>query len=929
MLGILEHLDEAIALTDVELHGHGPHIRYANPAFVELTGRSLRAVIGSGLAGLRAGDTDSGELHRLVMAAINDGEPVRRVVHLARADRAALWVELDVAPLADESGTVAQVLLVLRDVTEQVSRQELLAVAGWRAFDLCVVVDADGRVLRAEPAEQPLMGHVPGDVLGAVLLHWVHPADEAMLAQALVAPHAAGVVMARLRHGDGSWRWLELRIVDRRGDARIDGIVVVGRDVSDRAQAQAELSQTTGQLQMAVSVAGLGTWRLDLTEGTVAQDAHAANQVDIDPDGPPLTLEQGLAYVHPDDREPLRDAIRLAIAEDRSFERTFRVDQGDGTWRWLLARGEVAFAADGTPSYVNGVTLDVTGRHDVAEQVTRTLEGLADAYFALDHEWRFTFLNARAEHLLDRSRDELIGRPVWEGIPAPVATLCDRSYRRAVHTGEPVTFEMFYPPNECWYEVRVLPGDDGLAVLLHDVTDRVRIEAEQHRLLAAERTARRAAEAARQAAEASQAELAHAVAHDALTGLVNRTELEHRLGALLNAPSTSVAVLLFDLDDFKLINNSLGHTVGDTLLCHVAGRLTRDDAQPTLACRLGGDKFVVACEDLDVDSALAFAHRLKVAIQEPYHVEGRTVSVSTSAGVTIATAHDDADTIIRNAATATSSAKRKGHGHVAVYDTSLHQHELCRLDTSTDLRATRHGEQLELHYQAIFDVATGTRVAAEALLRWHHPTRGLLLPGAFIDLAEETGLIVPVGAWVIDRACQAVAAQRSTHAPRTLWVNASAPQLMRSDFASTIEAAQQRHGVRRGELGVELTERTLITDPEAVGTQLAALHHLGVRIAVDDFGTGYSSMSSLQQYPIDVLKVDRSFTNGLASPDGDAIVRAIVELAHALGASASAEGVETPQQLEAVRATGCDTAAGFLLHRPQPSDTPMPDAHGH
>lgn len=901
---MLEHAREALVL--LEASGEWLRIVYANQAFGELTPQRLRDLANVGLDDVLSSESDPEELIRL-RCAVQKGATAHAVLVLADDNGSPRWVEADVAPLERGHGTVRAVA-TLREITEQIRRARLLQVGGSRAHELLAVADPDGRVARLEPPQRLVLGREPDEVIGRSIIELVHPEDAETVRAALAAPDGCEPLIVRLRHADGSWRWVELYVDDQHGDARIGGLVLAGRDVSGREHAHTELARTTTQLQMAVAAAELGCWQLDLADHTITIDAHAAAQFATDPDAPPMTLEEALGRVHPDDRQALRQAVDHAVNERGGFERTFRVIRAGERWRWLLARVHVVCAPDGTPTQLTGVTLDVTEQHATADRVTPTVETLTDAYFALDTHWRFVFLNTSAEELLGRSRAELIGRPVGEVLPASIATVSERGYQRAAATGEPVAFQAYAAPAGRWYEIRVFPGEHGLVVIHRDVTDQMRTEAEQQRLLSAERSARREAEGA-------QAELAHIIAHDELTGLANRVEAERRVRQQLI--DSAMTVLLIDLDDFNRINNSLGHAVGDTVLSHVAERLAHRCRPSTLVARFGGDKFLVPLEEIDLHEALQVAERLREAISEPCEPVG---TLSASVGLATAAPGERADVLIRNADTALAVAKQGRRGRVVVYDDSLHEEARERLETEKALRATRHGEQLTLHYQPIFELTEDRRVGAEALLRWDHPTRGLLSPGAFIELAETTGLIVPIGAWVIDAACRTIAAWRATAAFGTVWVNVAAPQLARADFVRTIVDAQQQHGIRAGELGIELTERALIANPEAAGAQLAELHRAGVRIAIDDFGTGYSSMSSLQQHPIDVLKIDKSFTARLHTDDGEAICRAIVELAHALGVTASAEGVEASHQLAALRHAGCDTAAGYLLADPEPAD---------
>jgi diguanylate cyclase (GGDEF)-like protein len=413
---------------------------------------------------------------------------------------------------------------------------------------------------------------------------------------------------------------------------------------------------------------------------------------------------------------------------------------------------------------------------------------------------------------------------------------------------------------------------------------------------------------------------------DPLTGLPSRALFVSRLSQALERmgrqPGTSVAVLFLDLDSFKVINDSLGHPSGDTLLVDVADRLRHALRRHETVARFGGDEFAILCEDIaDERGAIAAAERVLEALESAFELAHG--DAFTSASIGIALSGDPAqscDDLIRDADAAMYRAKAQGGGRYAMFDELTHERAVHRLEHEQALRRAIEREELRVFFQPEVSLSTSDVVGVEALVRWEHPDRGLLGPGEFVPLAEETGLIVPIGAWVLREACRRMQrwqAVRGPDEPLTLSVNVSARQLAYGALPGTVAAILAETGVDARDLCLEVTESVLIEDLESSRATLCALEALGVRVAIDDFGTGYSSLQHLRRFPVDSVKIDRSFVAGLPhSPEDEAIVSAVTELAHALGLSVTAEGVETVEQLASLRACGCDTAQGFLLARP-------------
>ena len=432
-------------------------------------------------------------------------------------------------------------------------------------------------------------------------------------------------------------------------------------------------------------------------------------------------------------------------------------------------------------------------------------------------------------------------------------------------------------------------------------------------------------EGRRAAAEADLRFLAH---HDPLTGLLNRAGLIAHVGAL-DAPGTGgcagLSALFIDLDGFKAVNDSLGHAAGDELLAVVAGRLRAAVRDSAVLARPAGDEFVLLEALADPDDVGPLAERLLGALSAPVVVHGVEVVVSVSIGTAAGGGPEDTlEDLLRRADLAMYRAKARGRNRWERHDPSVADPAVGRLQLLGDLRRGVGDGELRLHYQPRVEVRTGVLAGVEALVRWEHPTRGLLPPSEFVEVAEESGLIRTLGAWILDEAVgQAVRWQREDPdaAPVEMAVNLSARQLADPALVDMVTGALDRHRLEPSLLVLEITETALMGDPEAALSALAALRALGVGLAVDDFGTGYSSLTYLKQFPIDELKIDRSFVQGLGTDPGDsAIVASCIQLAHALGLRAVAEGVETETQRLALLRLGCDLGQGYHYARPLTAD---------
>ena len=502
----------------------------------------------------------------------------------------------------------------------------------------------------------------------------------------------------------------------------------------------------------------------------------------------------------------------------------------------------------------------------------------------------------------------------------------DDRQRAAIYVAEVVSMAGGAPASEwrirhrdgSWLHVEVIgtnllddPNVGGVVLNLHDVTQR----------------------------KALEDQLTHQAFHDPLTGLANRALFRDRVEHALRRRrrfAGSVAVLFLDLDDFKTVNDSRGHMVGDRLLVEVAERLGSCLRSGDTAARLGGDEFAVLLEDAsDMAEAGTVAERIIEALREPLRLEDCGMSISASIGIALSGPKDGPDELLRNADVAMYAAKTSGKAHYELFEPEMHEAILGRLAMKAELQGALERGEFSVYYQPTVTLQTGRVTGVEALVRWQHPTRGLIAPAEFIPLAEESGLIVPLGRWVLQEAVEQVRRWQQDHPsqpPLEVNVNLSPRQLQDPELVRDVARALETSGLEPSCLVLEITESVLMQDADVAVARLEEIKALGARLAVDDFGTGYSSLAYLRRFPVDILKIDKVFVDGVAEEaDASALANAVIELGRALDLQVVAEGIELEGQLDRLRELGCELGQGYFWSRPLPPDAAaslLPESDG-
>jgi len=920
----------------------------ANPAASEYYGYPLPALVGSKVADINVFDerTVREELSR---AAAEERSYFRLRHRLASGE--IRDVEVHSSPIDVEGRPL--LYSIVHDTTDRARAEELLRQSEARyrllaenAHDLIVLVDGDGKFLYVSPSHARVLGYEPRELEGTRLFDLIHPEDlPAKLAafrERLETGRSTSSVH-RIRHKKGSWVWIEsVGVPIAGGEGASSVVVVTGRDVSERKRTESALRETGEKYRTLVegSLAGVYIIQDDIFVYVNPRMAEIFGYRAEE-----LVGRQALELSAPADRQLVAGSLARPFgAQPDSVHYAFRGVHRDGRELELEALcSQIEY--EGRPAFA-GTLLDVTERnrseklraalYRIASETAST-EDLPQLFGAV-HRIVAELMDARNFYvaLLD-SPAEVIRFPYFvdERDPSPGEVPIGRGLTdHLLRTGRPLLaspeeadalvrageVEMLGSPSVDWLGVPLKSGSRTIgAIVVQSYDPSARFGEREKELLTFVSQHVAAAIETKRAEE----QVRHLAFHDVLTDLPNRLLFHDRLTLAVARAHRSgghLAVVFLDVDRFKVINDSLGHSVGDDLLRAIARRTARLLRQEDTLARLGGDEFILLLPEIgDVSDAVRVAGKILQSFRQPFDARGQELYITASAGVSVYPFDGtDAETLVKNADIAMYRAKEQGRDNFQLYTAELNDRAQARMRLESELRLALRRDEFFLMYQPQVDLSTGTISGLEALVYWQRADGGVVSPESFIPVAEETGLILPLGAWVLRRACRQIQEWAATgETPVPVSVNLSARQFQQQDLVNQVSGLLGAFDVDPRWIDLEITETVAMMHADQAIATLNRLKRIGVRLTIDDFGTGYSSLAYLKRYPVDTLKIDRAFVRDLGGAGADrAVVRAVVTLAHGIGLRVIAEGVETEEQRDHLQVLGCDAMQGFLFSRP-------------
>jgi diguanylate cyclase (GGDEF)-like protein/PAS domain S-box-containing protein len=892
-------------------------ITYWSEGAVAMYGWSKEEAIGRSSVDLLPRDESSDRL-AAIYGLLRRGRSWSGEYELRRRDGSLLTAYITNTPLFADSGRLSGVIGVAVDITEQRQREKLVGLLSAivdGSGDAIIGVSIDGSITTWNAAAAQLFGHTAIEAVGQPIS--LIATGDGLVEQAGVRRRLLGggpperLETVRRRKDGTDLEVLLTTSTIKDASGAVIGLSVIAQDITERMEAQREVESSRKRLAESQRNAQLGSFEFDARTGTLSWSDEYFRIVGVDRSVVPSTA-LFMERVHVDDRAGVIDAWTAALVDGTSFDLQFRICRVDGE-RVVRARSAPDRSADGTVRVVAGTFMDETERVE-AETVRRAAETRFEIGFEQSTIGAVISgmdgipvrVNRAACVILGREADELTGRR-WTTFTHPDEVALGLAARAAFEAG-----------GDTYQDDRRYVRPDGSVVWASTSLSVVRDEAgvqEYVFMQLQDITSRKQMEA----------ELAHLALHDSLTGLPNRALLADRLSHGLATSArrgSNLGVIFLDVDRFKVINDSMGHSAGDELLSHVARRIGVAVRDGDTVARFGGDEFVVVCADVTSEEVDLIAARILDALAVPLRIGHVNLEVTASLGVAVAEEGSTPESLLRDSDAAMYRAKERGRGRIERFDQAMRSSAEDQLTTLSALRDALEHEEFEVHYQPVVDLTDGSLLSVEALARWNRPGEGIVGPEAFIPIAEATGLIVPLGAWVLERACRDLVSWQSIQPGLTVAVNLSARQMLAPNVCEMIHDVLRRTGAPPSDVCLEVTESIFMEDVDYFGQILASIRATGAGVAIDDFGTGYSSLSYLRQFPVDGVKIDRVFVGRLGdSPHDVALVAAIVALAGALDLEVTAEGIETHEQFVALRRLGVRRAQGFYFARPMAAST--------
>ena len=827
-------------------------------------------------------------------------------------------------PVFDQAGTLVAVIGSSIDISErksaEASARRLAAIVDGSG-DAIFGTTNDGLVTSWNAAAVDLFGYTAEEILGRPI-SIIAPGDQVLEQSGMRERLCAGgghehLETTRRRKNGSMVDVLITASASRDEGGAVVGLSVIAQDITERVAVQRSLEASRRRLAEAQHTAQLGSFEFDAATGELTWSEEYCRILGLDLDVTP-DRDLFVSMVHPHDVAAVSAMWATAARGGRPVDIEFRIIRADAQVRSMQAHAVPEIAPDGSIIRVVGTMMDSTDQVE-ADRVRRAAELRFEIGFEQsaigaaisDLHGIQIRVNPAACLFFERDASLLVGRR-WT----------DYTHPDEIPLGQAILSRLADGHDTYADERRFLrPGGSVVWALTHVTLVRDELEEPEYFFVQLQDITER---------KAMEEELAHQALHDSLTGLPNRALLTDRLVqglARSRRNGSRLAVMFLDIDQFKVVNDSLGHNAGDDLLRHAASRIAGAIRPGDTVARFGGDEFVVVCDDVTQFQTEQVAERVLDALRHPWQIGTHEMHITASLGIAIADRTATPESLLRDSDAAMYLAKDRGRGRIEMFDEALRFKANRRLATASALHGALDRDEFVVQYQPVVDLVTGEMISAEALVRSNHPEHGLVTPEDFITLAEETGLIVPIGARVLEQACHDLAAwQRLVasidHRPRlSIAVNLSVRQMLEPDIALLIASVLDRTGVHPGDLCLELTESVFMEDVAYFERTLGGLKALGVELSIDDFGTGYSSLSYLKLFPVDGVKVDRVFVDGLGTdPHDTALVAAIVAMASALDLEVTAEGVETREQLRGLKALGVPRAQGFFLARPMPAE---------
>jgi diguanylate cyclase (GGDEF)-like protein/PAS domain S-box-containing protein len=855
------------------------------------------------------------EIHR----SHASGRPFRSEYRMLRRDGRVVWVHDEAYELHDENGKTLGIQGITQDITKRKEAEEKIRFQASlldEVGEAVIAIDLEGKVVYWNRAAEGLYGWSAREAMGRPSIEvtaskelWER-ADEIMSELRAMRSWAGEY---QLRRKDGTLFPALINVTpvhDKEGN--LVGMTSVSTDITDRKRAEKALRESEQRFGSAFRDAAIGM-ALVGTDGRFLQVNRALCRI-VGYSDEELLAKNFRDITHPDDLEADVEQVRKMLAgEIETYQKEKRYLHKEGHVVWILLSVSLVHDEEGEPLYSIAQIQDINERKRAEEALEKSegryralTQNSSDIVTLLGTDGTVRYQSPSVERIIGYRPEEQVGENVFDYVHPEDLRRVRREFVRGLAGPDilPTVEYRFRHKDGSWIWLESvgsnLLGDPKVGEFVvnsRDVTER----------------------------KALQERLKHQATHDLLTDLPNRQLLLDRLGQALRRtrrhPGHKVAVLFVDMDNFKMVNDSLGHEAGDRILVTVAERLKRCVRPEDTLSRFGGDEFVMLLENVRIPrDAIRVAERILEELRSPLVLEGAELVMRGSIGIALGDARSKGvGELLKDADTAMYRAKEDAAGY-RIFEPNMHEQALRRLKAENDMRRAVGTGEFVVHYQPIADLRGGEMWGMEALVRWEHPERGLLAPSEFVAVAEETGLIVPIGERVLEEAChQAVQWQRERReaSPLVVCVNLSARQLRRQDLAETVRGVLQSTGLDGSCLCLDITETLYITVLEGNTEALDDLRRMGVRISIDDFGMGYSSLAYLKRLPAGTLKIDKSFVAGLGQDVEDtAIVQMTINLAHTLGMRIIAEGVESKEQAEQLREMGCDLGQGYYFAEP-------------